>query len=456
MTADLQARRRLGLTATLVREDGREDDVFSLIGPKRYDAPWKDIEAQGWIAPADCVEVRVTLSSRSGWRTRRPSRGAVPARLVHAGQDLGGRAAGREARRRADAGDRAVPRPARRPRRAPRRAVIKGETTVSERERLFEAFRTGEINLLVVCKVANFSIDLPEAAVAIQVSGSLRLPAGGGAAARPAAAAEGGRPRPASTPSWRGTPSTRTSPRTASGSWPSRATPTGSWTRKTCSPDPGACPHPTRQPAPVSCADVLLGSGPPCTTGAVMRTHTGRDRRSAPPGILIAGVRRLQPGRCPAAANAVDRPPPTTANALRRSRVGGASPAPLQAYDYACVGRRPRHGRRRREPLPDAASATPRSAGLPDAPARPTASSRPATRRYADDANTRRATPGTSGTPSTTDDRRQGARLGHPGRARRPAAATTTSCLAFDFRFLLRRVPGVRRLRASTTPSSPS
>ena len=61
MTANLQARRRIGLTATLVREDGREGDVFSLIGPKRYDAPWKDIEAQGWIAPADCVEVRVTL-----------------------------------------------------------------------------------------------------------------------------------------------------------------------------------------------------------------------------------------------------------------------------------------------------------------------------------------------------------------------------------------------------------
>src|SRR5690606_28757274 len=61
MTADLQARRRLGLTATLVREDGREGEVFSLIGPKRYDAPWKDIESQGWIAPADCVEVRVTL-----------------------------------------------------------------------------------------------------------------------------------------------------------------------------------------------------------------------------------------------------------------------------------------------------------------------------------------------------------------------------------------------------------
>src|SRR5690606_27405016 len=62
MTADLQARRRIGLTATLVREDGREGDVFSLIGPKRYDAPWKEMENQGWIAPAECIEVRVTLS----------------------------------------------------------------------------------------------------------------------------------------------------------------------------------------------------------------------------------------------------------------------------------------------------------------------------------------------------------------------------------------------------------
>src|SRR5678810_1097892 len=74
MTADLQARRRLGLTATLVREDGREGDVFSLIGPKRYDAPWKDIESQGYIAPADCVEVRVTLteSERLAYATAEP------------------------------------------------------------------------------------------------------------------------------------------------------------------------------------------------------------------------------------------------------------------------------------------------------------------------------------------------------------------------------------------------
>ena len=82
MTADLQARRRLGLTATLVREDGREGDVFSLIGPKRYDAPWKDIEAQGYIAPADCIEVRVTLSETraDGVRGGRAG-GEVPAGL---------------------------------------------------------------------------------------------------------------------------------------------------------------------------------------------------------------------------------------------------------------------------------------------------------------------------------------------------------------------------------------
>ena len=80
-TADIQSRRRLGLTATLVREDGREGDVFSLIGPKRYDAPWKDIEAQGWIAPADCVEVRVTLPDRERLAVRhRRARGALPPR----------------------------------------------------------------------------------------------------------------------------------------------------------------------------------------------------------------------------------------------------------------------------------------------------------------------------------------------------------------------------------------
>ena len=118
MTADLQARRRLGLTATLVREDGREGEVFSLIGPKRYDAPWKDIEAQGYIAPADCVEVRVTLpdGERLAYATADPDTRYRLASCTHAKIDVV-RDLVRAARRPADARDRAVHRPARRDRR---------------------------------------------------------------------------------------------------------------------------------------------------------------------------------------------------------------------------------------------------------------------------------------------------------------------------------------------------
>jgi len=173
MTADLQTRRRLGLTATLVREDGREGDVFSLIGPKRYDAPWKDIEAQGYIAPADCVEVRVTLSDseRLAYATVEPeeryrfaastsTKNRVVEKLVekHTGDQV--LVIGQYIDQLDELGEKLG---------AP---VLKGETTVKERERLFDAFRTGELSLLVVSKVANFSIDLPEAAVAIQVSGT--------------------------------------------------------------------------------------------------------------------------------------------------------------------------------------------------------------------------------------------------------------------------------------------
>ena len=173
MTADLQARRRLGLTATLVREDGREGEVFSLIGPKRYDAPWKDIEAQGWIAPADCVEVRVTLpdGERLAYATAEPeeryrlcstsaSKSRVVERLVAGHADQQVLVIGQYLDQLADLGARLD---------AP---VITGETTVKERQRLFEAFRSGQVPVLVVSKVANFSIDLPEASVAIQVSGS--------------------------------------------------------------------------------------------------------------------------------------------------------------------------------------------------------------------------------------------------------------------------------------------
>jgi DNA excision repair protein ERCC-3 len=173
MTADLQARRRIGLTATLVREDGREGDVFSLIGPKRYDAPWKDIEAQGWIAPADCVEVRVTLPSaeRLAYATSEPDERYRLASCTHHKIDVVRSLVERhdgqptlvigqyidQLDELADALD------------AP---LIKGETTVNERQRLFEEFRSGSLDLLVVSKVANFSIDLPSAEVAIQVSGS--------------------------------------------------------------------------------------------------------------------------------------------------------------------------------------------------------------------------------------------------------------------------------------------
>ncbi|HOW94126.1 MAG TPA: DEAD/DEAH box helicase, partial [Mycolicibacterium fallax] len=173
MTADLQSRRRLGLTATLIREDGREGDVFSLIGPKRYDAPWKDIEAQGWIAPAECVEVRVTMTDNERMSyavaepedryklcsTARTKIAVVKSILAkHAGEptlvigayldqldELGAEL---------DA------------------PVIQGSTKNAEREQLFDAFRRGEIKTLVVSKVANFSIDLPEASVAVQVSGT--------------------------------------------------------------------------------------------------------------------------------------------------------------------------------------------------------------------------------------------------------------------------------------------
>lgn len=173
MTADLQARRRLGLTATLVREDGREDEVFSLIGPKRYDAPWKDIEAQGWIAPAECIEVRLTLShtDRLTYATAEPEDkyrlAATASGKNHVVEALVARHPGEQALvigQYLDQLDELAEHLG-----AP---LITGATTVRERQRLFDAFRAGDVETLVVSKVANFSVDLPEAALAIQVSGS--------------------------------------------------------------------------------------------------------------------------------------------------------------------------------------------------------------------------------------------------------------------------------------------
>lgn len=173
MTADLQARRRLGLTATLVREDGRESDVFSLIGPKRFDAPWKDIEAQGYIAPAACFEVRVSLPDE------------VRMDYAIADQDARFRIAATAAAKLP------IIRELLKKHRGEPTLIIgqyldqieevsqalnipklTGETPVDEREQLFGKFRRGELNALVVSKVANFSIDLPEASVAIQISGA--------------------------------------------------------------------------------------------------------------------------------------------------------------------------------------------------------------------------------------------------------------------------------------------
>lgn len=172
-TADIQSRRRLGLTATLVREDGRESDVFSLIGPKRYDAPWKDIEAQGYIAPAECVEVRVTLpdadrmtyamaepEDKYRLAASAPEKVRLAERIIAAHPDDQVLVIGQYLDQLAELGEHLH---------AP---VITGATTVRERERLFSAFRDGEYRVLVVSKVANFSIDLPEAAVAVQVSGT--------------------------------------------------------------------------------------------------------------------------------------------------------------------------------------------------------------------------------------------------------------------------------------------
>jgi DNA excision repair protein ERCC-3 len=173
LSAELQATRRLGLTATLIREDGREGDVFSLIGPKRYDAAWKDLERQGYLAPAHCVEVRLELdpdqrvhyatlpdAERYRFASSTADKDEVVAQLVAAHPDERILVMGiyldqlERLSKRLD-----VP-------------LVTGETPLAEREELIGAFRRGDIGTLVVSKVANFSLDLPEASVAIQVSGT--------------------------------------------------------------------------------------------------------------------------------------------------------------------------------------------------------------------------------------------------------------------------------------------
>ena len=173
LTAEVQARRRLGLTATLIREDGREGDVFSLIGPKRFDVPWKDLEQSGWIANANCCEVRLRLSeeerlsyavAEEGLKFRIAAENPRKRELVekildhHRGEPslvIGQYLHQLEL----IANDLDAP-------------LITGETPQSERERLFMAFREGGIKTLVLSKVGNFALDLPDAQVMIQVSGA--------------------------------------------------------------------------------------------------------------------------------------------------------------------------------------------------------------------------------------------------------------------------------------------
>jgi len=173
ITAEIQARRRLGLTATLVREDGQEEDVFALIGPKKYDVPWKDLERQGWIATAECHEIRVPLPeeqrmvyavadarSKISIAANNPDKIPMLKTLLAKHREDSVLVIGtylEQLKLVAQEID------------AP---LITGKTAVRKREQLFQQLREGEIAVLVISKVGNFSIDLPDVNVAIQISGT--------------------------------------------------------------------------------------------------------------------------------------------------------------------------------------------------------------------------------------------------------------------------------------------
>lgn len=173
VTAELQTRRRLGLTATLVREDGREEDVFTLVGPKRLDVPWKELEEKGWIADAECIEIRVPMEqncrehyayadTRQKYRiaSENPNKLEVVRTLLDKHQGKQTLIIGQYLNQlKTIASQFRLP-------------LITGDTSHDERERIFQAFKRGEMTAIVVSKVANFAIDLPDASVAIQVSGT--------------------------------------------------------------------------------------------------------------------------------------------------------------------------------------------------------------------------------------------------------------------------------------------
>lgn len=173
VTADIQATRRLGLTATLIREDGREEDVFSLVGPKRYEMPWKELETKGWIASVECIELLVSMprTEMEVYRTAdarqkmrcasvNSAKLAVVEELLrkHEGEQI--LIIGQYLEQLYElTGRTGIP-------------LISGELAYDKREKLYNAFRSGELRALIVSKVANFAVDLPDAAVAIQISGS--------------------------------------------------------------------------------------------------------------------------------------------------------------------------------------------------------------------------------------------------------------------------------------------
>jgi len=173
ITAEIQAKRRLGLTATLVREDHRETDVFSLIGPKKYDGPWKELEKQGWIATAECHEIRIALpdelrltyamaDEHDKYReaAENPRKLALLDQLLLKHPDDSVLIIGMYLSQLQKVAERyGYP-------------IITGKTNVQDREKWYGLFRTGELKRLIVSKVANFAIDLPDANVAIQVSGT--------------------------------------------------------------------------------------------------------------------------------------------------------------------------------------------------------------------------------------------------------------------------------------------
>ena len=172
-TAGIQARRRLGLTATLVREDGRQDEVFSLIGPKRYELPWKDLEQRGFLAIARCHEVRVPLGAE---RRQRYDRAAARSQIRIAADnehklDVVGRLLRRHERDRVLVIGQYLDQLKQLAKLFDLR-LITGQTLNAERDRLYAGFRSGEIPHLIVSKVGNFAVDLPDANVAIQVSGT--------------------------------------------------------------------------------------------------------------------------------------------------------------------------------------------------------------------------------------------------------------------------------------------